>query len=106
MISVWLLSSAAGGGWARHAVIDAEGLYGLWRRICWKHAAAYRSSWTTRGIVLLQSFANIFYLVATGEEALIVLDVETEEMRRVNRKGNGLAYVLDLESRLSAMKTF
>jgi hypothetical protein len=110
-ISVWLLSSAGGGGWARHAVIDAEGAV---RSLAPNMLAACRclpvrsarSSWTRRGIVLLQSFANIFYLVATGEEALIALDVVTEEMRRVNRKGNGLAYELDLESRLSAMKTF
>nr|CAB3498663.1 unnamed protein product [Digitaria exilis] len=43
-----------------------------------------------------------------GEQVLAVLDMETKELRRVNQKNNitVFPYEIDLEARLSAMKTF
>ncbi|CAL4943365.1 unnamed protein product [Urochloa decumbens] len=118
VISVWVLSSGSGsstgGGWARHAVIDAEASVRSVMPEVWGSSVAdmvcFARSWSLAksGAVLLQRpFTNMFYFISeSDEEGLVLVDVETKEMRKVTMKKNALPYEVDLESRLSAMKTF
>ncbi|OEL21798.1 hypothetical protein BAE44_0017182 [Dichanthelium oligosanthes] len=107
-IFVW--QHSAGAGWARHAVIDLEET-GLLRSLVpepepsrlWLqyNTIQFLSSWERSGVVL-------FYLGGYGDEGLIALDVETKEIHRVDgyRHIPFFPFEVDLESRLSAMKTF
>ncbi|CAN6380686.1 unnamed protein product [Urochloa humidicola] len=107
-IFIWRLLSA-GGVWARHAVIDVEtelsrsSLTPLPPRSRWQDGMIQLlSSWERSGVVL-------FYLGGDGEEGgLVALDVETEEMHRVDghRHMPFIPFDVDMESRLSSMKTF
>jgi hypothetical protein len=45
------------------------------------------------------------FLNDKGKKGLLLVDVGTEEMRRVNKK-KGFPYEVDMEARLSAMKIF
>ncbi|KAJ1294424.1 hypothetical protein BS78_01G145300 [Paspalum vaginatum] len=111
-ISIWLLSGSD--GWARHAVIDAEanlrslldqplsrrGLHDTDNnRVCFAS-----SSWGKSDAVLLKR--SPVGPDVDEERRLIVLDVETEEMWTNTTKWSAFPYEVDLESRLSAMKTF
>ncbi|CAN6380695.1 unnamed protein product [Urochloa humidicola] len=105
-ILAWRLQ-AAGAGWEQHAMIDMEtellsSLMPLPPNLQWQdNVIHFLCSWERCGVVLLE-------VEGDNEEDLIVLDVETKEMHRVN----GHTYMpfipfeVDLESRLSAMKTF
>ncbi|KAF8684760.1 hypothetical protein HU200_044182 [Digitaria exilis] len=119
-ISVWLRRPAAGGdgdGWSRHAVIDIAraarsltppGMPYYW---CIKDAVDFASSGVRSGAVLVRPFNAYFTerMMEEGcEEVLAVLDMETKELRRVNKRKNItlFPYEVDLEARLLAMKTF
>ncbi|CAL4995291.1 unnamed protein product [Urochloa decumbens] len=109
-VSVWrqLPAGGAGGGWAKHAVIDTEAtLRSLLPELpvtSWQHNAIWFTSVGERSGVVL------FHLMDDAEERLVALDIETKEMHRVCRHGNprvqAFPFEIDLESRLSAMKTF
>ncbi|PUZ37834.1 LOW QUALITY PROTEIN: hypothetical protein GQ55_9G151000 [Panicum hallii var. hallii] len=118
-ISVWLLRPAGAGdaGLSRHAVIDiamtARSLTPPDTPYYWwpKDAVKFASSGARSGAILLRPFTGKWPSDNVEEEsegALAVLDMETEELRRVvKRKHITLfPYEIDLEARLSAMKTF
>ncbi|RLN41470.1 hypothetical protein C2845_PM01G34250 [Panicum miliaceum] len=124
-ISVWLLRPAGAGagddGWSRHAVIDiamtARSLTPPDMPYYWwlKEAVEFASSGARSGAILLRPFTGRWPTdnveeEEEGEEALAVLDTETEELRRrVIKKKKHITlfpYEIDLEARLSAMKTF
>ncbi|TVU34559.1 hypothetical protein EJB05_16395, partial [Eragrostis curvula] len=110
-VSIWLLSST-GDGWERRASIHISPLVPdltqrwpeLCRRIEFVGAAGGRS-----GAVLLQP-STINYLDRKGENrTLILLDMETKEIRRINNGDyirSSFLYEVNLASRLSAMKIF
>ncbi|CAN6291807.1 unnamed protein product [Urochloa humidicola] len=111
MISVWVLSSS--GSWERRALIDAEAsvrsaMPEVSQSSFKDTVKLARRSWAKTGAVLLRRpLTNMFYFFSkSDEEGLVLLDVETKEMRKVTMKKNALPYEVDLESRLSAMKIF
>ncbi|CAD6213774.1 unnamed protein product [Miscanthus lutarioriparius] len=107
-ISIWLLSGST--DWARQSVIDTEAivrsmspklLQSEWpSKVDFVRSAGLRS-----GAVLLRPFMSWDFLDDKGEKGLLLLDVGTEEMRRVDKK-EGFPYEVDMEARLSAMKIF
>jgi hypothetical protein len=112
-ISVWLLSgSGSAGRWARQSVIDTEAIV----RSVSPHELPQAdrpskvdfvssSAGMRSGAVLIRPFMSCDFLNDKGEKGLLLLDVGTEEMRRVNKKED-FPYEVDLEARLSAMKIF
>ncbi|CAL4943366.1 unnamed protein product [Urochloa decumbens] len=114
VISVWVLSSGRTGtrGWERRAVIDAEAsVRSVMPEVShssFKGMVKLARSWAKSGAVLLQRpVTNMFYLISkSDEEGLVLVDLETKEMRKVTMKRNALPYEVDLESRLSAMNIY
>ncbi|CAN6304225.1 unnamed protein product [Urochloa humidicola] len=117
-ITVWLLPPA-GDGWSRHAVIDIEKTAGSlapsgmeYAPHSWwlKETVEFASSGVRSGGIVLRPFNKWFEenMAEEGEEELAVLDVETKELRRVIKRKHitVFPYEIDLEVRLSAMKTF
>ncbi|CAN6287435.1 unnamed protein product [Urochloa humidicola] len=117
-ISVWLLPPA-GDAWSRHAVIDIGSTarsslappdmnvpHSWWL----KKVVDFASCGVRSGAMLLRPFEEWFKdnVAEEGEEELAVLDVETKELRRVIKRKHitVFPYEINLEARLSAMKTF
>ncbi|CAN6374229.1 unnamed protein product [Urochloa humidicola] len=107
-IFAWRLQNAS---WAQHAVIDMEAELLLSPQLMpllppkprwWQdNMVQLVCSWERSGVVLID-------LGGDSEEDLIALDVETKEMHKVNGRSYMpfIPFEVDLESRLSARKTF
>lgn len=107
-ISVWLLSgSGSTGRWARQSVIDTEPIVLPVSLSEWPSNVDFVTSLAgvRSGAVLLRPFMSWDFLNDKGKKGLLLVDVGTEEMRRVNKK-KGFPYEVDMEARLSAMKIF
>jgi hypothetical protein len=107
-ISVWRLLSTTGAattatGWTLHSVIDTEATLRSLApgSLPDDEAIMFVSLGEMSGVVLLK-------LLGDREERLVALDVETKEMHWVSSQGQirPFPFEVDLESRLSAMKTF
>ncbi|CAO2147793.1 unnamed protein product [Urochloa humidicola] len=110
-VSVWRqLSTGSGGraGWVKHTVIDMEAtlrslLPELPAPSSQHNAIRFTSVGERSGVVL-------FYVVGDEEKRIVALDIETKEMHRVPRHNHprvqAFPFEIDLESRLSAMKSF
>jgi hypothetical protein len=103
-ISVWLLRPAGAGdaGWSRHAVIDiamtARSLTPPDTPYYWwlKDAVEFASSGARSGAILLRPFTGKWPSDNVEEEsegALAVLDMETEEMRRVVKSSSRMKLI-------------
>lgn len=107
-ISVWLLSgSGSTGRWARQSVIDTEPIVLSVSLSEWPSNVDFVTSLAgvRSGAVLLRPFMSWDFLNDKGKKGLLLVDVGTEEMRRVNKK-KCFPYEVDMEARLSAMKIF
>ncbi|KAK3140281.1 hypothetical protein QOZ80_5AG0398630 [Eleusine coracana subsp. coracana] len=115
----WLLPPPPGGGtaagcWELHAVIDTERTVHSIAEACqlrpllskWPTQFGFISSWARSGAVFLLPSGNCNVLSNTDYGDGILLDLETKEMRAVNKKMDTFLYEVDLASRLLAMKTF
>ncbi|TVU48937.1 hypothetical protein EJB05_00223, partial [Eragrostis curvula] len=110
-ISVWLRSD--NGAWERHTEIDT-------RRTMYSMAAfaGHHPQPIAADIVGFGARSNTVILLSRlmgtrswpefveVEEGIIVLDLETKEMRVVSKKKHAFLYEIDMASRLSAMKNF
>lgn len=112
-VSVWIMLST-GGGWEREDVIDAgkvvSSLFPELQHHQWPDMEIeFRGSEARSGVVLLRMRST--WRVQTSENLLIVLDLQTKEMRWVvieKNYGNNIPFPceVNLMSRLSTMKPF
>ncbi|TVU48930.1 hypothetical protein EJB05_00216, partial [Eragrostis curvula] len=107
-VSVWVLMSTGDAddsacSWARHAVIDTT--LTAWH-LYYRTRVDIVASGARSGAVMLLPSNSRPEFDTEAEEGLIVLDLETKEMRGVNKKQQAFVYEVDMTSRLSSMKNF
>ncbi|TVU48941.1 hypothetical protein EJB05_00227, partial [Eragrostis curvula] len=115
-VSVWLLLSSGDDGacWAWQTVIDMDrSAYS----VSFKGGHPY---WPTTGVDIVGSgtrcsavillwhskYSRSWSELKKAEKGIIVLDLETKEMREVSKKKYAFVYEVDMASRLAAMKIF
>ncbi|KAK3149896.1 hypothetical protein QOZ80_3AG0224390 [Eleusine coracana subsp. coracana] len=115
-ISVWLLLPD-GAGWSRHAVINTRATVKSllphdtppewWLAKVIEFGGSF--SGARSGAILVRPFdKELNDQPQEDGEGLVVLDLETKEMRRAkrDRRVQAFPFEIDLKSRLSTMKTF